>query len=78
MGLLRDLTDPLGTLAVAGMLVGVLLGWSTAALMLCAAAAVFSRQQNALLVGLINGLINQLFATVICPTLEQLHLGSCT
>jgi hypothetical protein len=44
--LLRDLTDPLATFAVCGLLAGWLLGWADWQLVLWATAAAFSREQN--------------------------------
>jgi hypothetical protein len=48
---LRDLTDPLSTLAALGLLAGWLLGWRGRVLVLWAAAALFSREQNLAVVG---------------------------
>jgi hypothetical protein len=50
MGALRNLTEPLSALALAGMLVGLMLRSGGGVIVLCAAAAVFTRQQNALIV----------------------------
>ena len=48
--LLRDLTDPLATFTVGGLLIGWLLGWRDRWLALWAAAAMLSREQNVVLV----------------------------
>ena len=48
--LLRDLTDPLATFTVCGLLAGWLLGWRNAWLVLWAAAAMLSREQNVAIV----------------------------
>ena len=48
--LLRDLTDPLATFTVCGLLAGWLLGWRNAWLTLWATAAMFSREQNVAIV----------------------------
>ena len=48
---LRNLTDPLALLAVLGLLVAWLLRWDLWALVLFAAGAVFSREQNVAVVG---------------------------
>jgi hypothetical protein len=53
MPMMRDLTDPFATCAVAGLLVGWLLGWRWWALTLWAGAAVFTREQNAAVAGLV-------------------------
>ena len=53
---LRDLTDPLATLAVFGLLATYVWRGNAVALALWAVAAVFSREQNALIVGLIVAL----------------------
>jgi hypothetical protein len=52
---LRDLTDPLALLAVCGLLVAWQRNWPWWALALWAAAAVFSREQNVLVVLLLLG-----------------------
>jgi hypothetical protein len=46
---LRDLTDPVSTLAACGLVVGWLLGWRSWHLALWAVAAVLSREQNVIL-----------------------------
>jgi hypothetical protein len=53
--LLRDLTDPVSTLAVSGLLVAVLVGAPDWSVLLWAGAAVFSREQNVLIAGLLLG-----------------------
>jgi hypothetical protein len=53
MPMMRDLTDPFATFAVAGLLVGWLLEWRWWTLVLWAAAAVFAREQNAAVVGFV-------------------------
>ncbi|HMC64833.1 MAG TPA: hypothetical protein VKI65_07825 [Gemmataceae bacterium] len=53
---LRDLTDPLSTCAVAGLFVTWLAGWRGWVVLLWAAAAVFSREQNVAVVALLAGL----------------------
>jgi hypothetical protein len=53
---LRDLTDPLAILTVCGLLVAWQRNWPWWALALCAAAAVFSREQNVVVVLLLLGL----------------------
>jgi hypothetical protein len=53
--LLRDLTDPLATFAVCGLLVGWLLNWRSGWLMLWAAAATLSREQSVLIVLVVLG-----------------------
>lgn len=50
---LRDLTDPLSTLAAFGLLAGWLLGWRWWVLTLWAAAALFSREQNLAVVAIL-------------------------
>src|SRR5262249_14149369 len=50
---LRDLTDPLSAFTVAGLLVAYLLGWRSWVVGLWAAAAVFSREQNVAVVGIV-------------------------
>lgn len=52
---LRDLTDPLSTLCVFGLLAGWLLGWRGWALALWAAAALFTREQNLAVVLILLG-----------------------
>ena len=51
---LRDLTDPLATLALFGLLATVICRGSGIALMVWAAAAAFSREQNVLVIGMIG------------------------
>jgi hypothetical protein len=53
---LRDLTDPVATLAVFGLIATYLLRGNVVALALWAAAAVFAREQNAAVVVLVAGL----------------------
>jgi len=50
---LRDLTDPVAAAAVAGLLTGCVLGWRAVWLALWAAAALLSREQNVIVVGLV-------------------------
>jgi hypothetical protein len=55
MPMLRDLTDPVATFAMAALLVAWLLRGPWWVLALCGAAAVFSREQNAALVAIVLG-----------------------
>jgi hypothetical protein len=55
MPVLRDLTDPVSTLAVAGLLAAVLGGAPGWAVLLWTAAAVFTREQNVVVAGLLVG-----------------------
>lgn len=48
--MLRDLTDPMATFTVCGLLAGWLVGWRNLWLMLWASAAVLSREQNVAIV----------------------------
>jgi hypothetical protein len=50
---LRDLTDPLSAAAVCGLLTAHLLGWRTIWLAAWATAAVLSREQNVVIVGVV-------------------------
>ena len=50
---LRDLTDPVATLAACGLVVGWLLGWRSWHLALWAVAAVLSREQNVAVVAIL-------------------------
>jgi hypothetical protein len=53
MMLLRNLTDPLGMLAVCGLVAGWLLNWRGWTLSLWAVVAVLSREQNVAVVGVV-------------------------
>jgi hypothetical protein len=53
--LLRNLTDPLATFTICGLLTGWLLRWRSGWLALWAAAAMFSREQNVVLVVIVLG-----------------------
>lgn len=55
MPALRDLTDPLATAALCAVLTAFLLDWKVWQLALCAGAAVFSREQNAVALVIIMG-----------------------
>ena len=53
MSALRDLTDPLATVTVCGLLTAWLLRWPTWQLALWAGAAVLSREQNFLIISIV-------------------------